>query len=82
MARVAAHNIAAHAAGDTGRESYLPHVEILCLMDMGNGAAWVSRNQKQATMIPMPIFGHWMKKGWGAYYRLSRQRRLPRLPGM
>ncbi len=82
MARVAAHNIAAHAAGRADRESYLPHVSILCVMDMGNGAAWVARDEKGATMIPMPVVGHWMKKGWGNYYRLSRQRIVPRIPGL
>ena len=82
MARVATRNIVAHASGRPERESYLPHVEILCLMDMGNGAAWVSRDERGAKLIPLPVFGHWMKKVWGTYYRLSRQRRLPRLPGM
>lgn len=82
MARVAASNIAAHAAGRTERESYLPHVSILCVMDMGNGAAWVARDEKGATLIPMPVVGHWMKKGWGNYYRLSRQRIVPRIPGL
>jgi sulfide:quinone oxidoreductase len=82
MARVAAANIDATAAGRPERESYLPHVKILCVMDMGNGAAWVSRDDKSNTMIPMPVVGHWMKKGWGTYFKLSKMGRVPRLPGM
>jgi sulfide:quinone oxidoreductase len=82
MARVAAANVASAAAGRPGRESYLPHVAITCLMDMGNGAAFVHRDAKKEQMIPLPIVGHWMKKGWGAYYKLSKRKVVPRLPGM
>ena len=82
MARTAAANIAAQEAGRAERESYVPHVDVLCLMDMGNGAAFVHRTASKEQMIPLPVVGHWMKKGWGAYYKLSKQRRVPRLPGM
>jgi sulfide:quinone oxidoreductase len=82
MARTAAANIAAQEAGRGERQSYVPHVDILCLMDMGNGAAWVHRTAEKEQLIPLPIVGHWMKKGWGAYFKLSKQGRVPRLPGM
>ena len=82
MARVAAANVAAEMAGRTERQSYLPHVSITCLLDMGNGAAWVHRDASREQMIPLPVVGHWMKKGWGAYYALSKKRLVPRLPGM
>ena len=82
MARTAAANIAALEAGRTERVSYVPHVDILCLMDMGNGAAWVHRDGVKERMIPLPVVGHWLKKGWGAYYRLSKQGRVPRIPGL
>lgn len=82
MARVAAANVAAEAAGRPGRESYVEHVDVLCLMDMGNGGAWVHRDARRERMIPLPVVGHWMKKGWGAYYRLSKRRLVPRIPGM
>ena len=82
MARVAVDNIAAVEAGRPERESYLPHVGITCLMDTGDGAAFVHRDAKKEQMIPLPIVGHWMKKGWGAYYKASKRRQVPRLPGM
>ncbi len=82
MARVAAENALAVEEGRTERKGYAEHLQILCLMDMGNGAAWVHRDDAKARMIPLPVVGHWMKRGWGAYYRLSKQRRVPRLPGM
>ena len=82
MARVAAANVAAEVEGRSERESYLPHVAITCLMDMGNGAAYVHRDASGEQMVPLPVVGHWMKKGWGAYYALSKRRMLPRLPGM
>jgi sulfide:quinone oxidoreductase len=82
MARVAAANVAAHAAGRPERESYLPHVGITCLLDMGNGAAYVHRDAEKERLVPLPIVGHWLKKGWGAYYKASKRNQVPRLPGM
>jgi sulfide:quinone oxidoreductase len=82
MARVAASNVAAEIAGRPERESYLPHVSITCLMDMGNGAAYVHRDATKEQMIPLPVVGHWMKKGWGAYFKASKRKQFPRLPGM
>ena len=82
MARVAVANIAAQEAGRAERESYVADVGITCLLDMGNGAAYVHRDDRKERMIPLPIVGHWMKKGWGAYYALSKKKLFPRLPGM
>jgi sulfide:quinone oxidoreductase len=82
MARVVAANVAAQEAGSAERQSYVPHVGITCLMDMGNGAAYVHRDGASERMIPLPIVGHWVKKGWGAYYKLSKRKLVPRLPGM
>ncbi|MEI6224982.1 MAG: FAD-dependent oxidoreductase [Deltaproteobacteria bacterium] len=82
MARVAAANISASVAGRSERESYLPHVSITCLMDMGNGAAYVHRDATTEQMVPLPVVGHWLKKGWGAYFKASKRKQFPRLPGM
>ncbi len=82
MARVAAANIASIAAGGAATESYLPHLGITCLLDMGNGAAFVHRDAVRERMVPLPVVGHWMKQGWGAYYKASKRRQVPRLPGM
>jgi sulfide:quinone oxidoreductase len=82
MARVAASNVASEVAGRTERESYLPHVSITCLMDTGNGAAYVHRDATKEQMVPLPVVGHWMKKGWGAYFKASKRKQFPRLPGM
>lgn len=82
MARVAAANVAAAAAGRPERESYLPHVAITCLLDMGNGAAFVHRDAGRERLVPLPVVGHWLKKGWGAYFGLSKRRLVPRLPGL
>ncbi len=82
MARTAAQNILAHAAGRAERVSYRPHVNILCVMDMGNGAAWVSRTEEKETLVSLPIVGHWMKKGWGAYFKASKKGLVPRIPGL
>ncbi len=82
MARVAAANIAAIEAGRPERESYVPHMSIICLMDMGNGAAYVKRDDTSEKMIALPWIGHLAKKGWGGYYKMSKMKTVPRIPGM
>jgi sulfide:quinone oxidoreductase len=82
MGRNAAFNIMEIENGSSKRKGYQEHLNILCVMDTGNGAAFVLRNSFRAVMIPMPIFGHWMKKGWGVYARLTKTGKFPRLPGM
>ena len=82
MARVAAFNINEMEKGTEIRKEYISHINILCLMDAGNGAAFVYRDNKRAIMIPLPIIGHWMKKGWGWYYKNSKLNKIPRIPGM
>jgi len=82
MAKNVAHNIAMHRQNIDSKESYMGHLNILCVMDTGNGAAFVYRDDKGGKMIPMPVIGHWMKKGWGWYCRNSKLGRIPRIPGM
>ncbi len=82
MARNVAHNIWMAVQNIDSKESYMDHLNILCVMDTGNGAAFVYRSNSTAKMIPMPVIGHWMKKGWGWYCRNSKLGKIPRLPGM
>lgn len=83
MARNAAHNSAIEAGIKSGdKKTYQDHLNILCVMDMGDGAGFVYRDDKKALLIPMPIIGHWMKIGWGWYYKLSKMGYIPRIPGM
>ena len=64
------------------RKSYLEHINILCVMDTGNGAAFIYRDDNKQLMIPLPWIGHLMKKGWGKYTKLSKLGYIPRIPGM
>ncbi len=82
MAKNVAYNINAHMQGIDSKRSYMAHLNILCVMDTGDGAAFVYRDEKGGKMIPMFIFGHWMKKMWGWYARNSKLGRIPRIPGM
>lgn len=82
MARTAADDIARKVTGRGERGSYVDELCILCVMDMGNGAGFVYRDQKRAVFLPLPVVGHWMKKAWGRYYRLRKLGKVPRLPGM
>jgi sulfide:quinone oxidoreductase len=82
MARNIAYNIAQIEKGSSSRKGYAEHINILCVMDSGDGAAFVYRDHKGGKMIPMPIIGHWLKKGWGWYCRNSKLGKIPRIPGM
>jgi len=82
MARNVAFNIKSIEEDSIERKGYFDHLNILCVMDSGDGAAFVYRNNKRGLMIPMPIVGHWMKKGWGWYYKNSKLNKIPRIPGM
>jgi len=82
MARNIANNIKAVDQGYGDLKGYRSHINILCVMDSGDGAAFVYRDDKGGKMIPMPIVGHWMKKGWGWYCRNSKLGKIPRIPGM
>jgi sulfide:quinone oxidoreductase len=82
MARNVAHNIWMDIQHIDSKESYMEHLNILCVMDTGNGAAFVHRSDSGGKMIPLPVIGHWMKKGWGWYCRNSKLGKIPRLPGL
>lgn len=82
MGRNAAYNILESEKGSDKRKGYQHELNILCVMDTGDGAAFVFRDDKKSFLIPMPIIGHWMKKGWGTYSKLTKVGKLPRLPGM
>jgi len=82
MARNTAYNIAQTTKGKSDKKGYKEHLNILCVMDSGDGAAFVYRNDKGGKMIPLPIIGHWIKKGWGWYCKNSKLGKIPRIPGM
>lgn len=82
MAKNAVHNIHERENGGSNFKGYHEHLNILCVMDSGDGAAFVFRDEKKAFMLPLPIVGHWLKKGWGKYCKLSKMGKIPRLPGM
>lgn len=82
MARNVAHNIVQSDKGLTDFKGYAKHVNIMCMMDSGNGASFVYRNSKKTMMIPLPIIGHWIKRAWGVYFKLSKLNKIPRIPGM
>jgi sulfide:quinone oxidoreductase len=82
MGRNAAFNIIRTEEGSSERKGYVESLNILCIMDTGNGAAFVFRNNRKAIAIPMPFLGHWMKRSWGVYAKLTKKGLFPRLPGL
>ncbi|MCE1198898.1 MAG: FAD-dependent oxidoreductase [Marinilabiliales bacterium] len=82
MGRNAAYNILQAEKNSPKRKGYQQSLNILCVMDTGNGAAFVFRNDKKSFLLPMPVVGHWMKKGWGVYSKWTKRGVFPRLPGL
>lgn len=82
MAKTAAFNVHQEISFKGKRKSYWEHLNIICMMDSGDGAAYIKRERSRETIIPLPIIGHWLKKGWGFYYKNSKLKRMPRIPGM
>jgi len=82
MADAVAYNINNKIKGIGKRKNYWEHLNNICVMDNGDGAAFIKRTKDSETIIPLPIIGHWMKKGWGFYYINSKLKRMPRIPGM
>ena len=82
MAKIVAFNINSMEKKKVERKGYSCHLNILCIMDSGNGASFVYRDDTKAIMFPMPIFGHWLKKSWGWYCKNSKLKKIPRIPGL
>jgi len=82
MAKNTAFNIIAKDNNMHERKGYGEHINIICIMDSGNGAGFAFRDDKKSFLIPMPIFGHWLKRGWGKYCKLSKLGKIPRIPGL
>ncbi len=82
MAKYTVNNIINDIKGNPKRYSYQNHLSIVCVMDTGNAAVFTNRTWSNETFIPLPIVGHWMKKGWGWYWKKSKLRKIPRIAGM
>ncbi|WP_457636021.1 NAD(P)/FAD-dependent oxidoreductase [Persephonella sp.] len=80
MGMITAHNIAVKEGIKTGKlKGYKEHINIMCLMDTGNGGALAYRSDSKAMLLPMPVIGHLMKKAWGVYYRLNKLGKVPKI---
>lgn len=71
MGKNAAYNIDNHIKGKSKRKGYQKHLNIVCVMDTGNGAGFVYRKGPKDFFIPMPVVGHWLKKAWGWNYKMT-----------
>jgi sulfide:quinone oxidoreductase len=79
MAKTAIHNMSIKDV--QVHQSYVSQVNIVCVMDVGNGAALIYRDDHRGWVLTLPIIGHWLKKAWGIYFRLSKLKWIPRLSG-
>ena len=82
MARNVTFNIMQKDNNKDEFKGYREHINILCVMDTGDGASLIYRDDSKDFIIPLPVVGHWLKKGWGIYYKLSKLNKIPRIPKM
>jgi sulfide:quinone oxidoreductase len=82
VAEIMARNVAHNIKNPKDKKSYIEYLNIICMMDTGDGAAFVYRSNTKTIMIPMPIIGHWLKLGWGWYCKNSKLGRIPRILGI
>jgi len=82
MAKIIANNMYVQATGRGHMHGYEEHVNILCIMDTGREASFIFRDDSKARFMRLPFIGHHMKQLWGHYFRASKMKRFPRLPGM
>ncbi len=82
MADVSTYNVHNGLNNKGKRKSYWEKLHIICVMDSGDGAAFITRTNHKETIIPLPVLGHWMKLAWGFYYKNSKLKKIPRIPGM
>lgn len=73
MAKTAAYNIHNEITGNLKRKKYVSKVNIICVMDTGNGAAIVYRKGNRDAVIPLPVVGHWLKKAWAVFYKFTKK---------
>jgi sulfide:quinone oxidoreductase len=78
MARTAVENIALQEAGQSPTASFREEINMLCVMDLGNDGVFVYRDENRA-MAPRGKWAHWAKLAWERYYKLNKQRKVPRL---
>lgn len=79
MARISAKNIAQREAGKPQSETFSQHLNILCVMDLGNEAAFIFRDEKRS-IAPIGTWAHWAKVAWEKYYKLNKKGKLPNAP--
>lgn len=82
MGKCTAYNIKAIEQGNLKQKNYTDHLWMGGLLDGGNGAAFLFKTDKKLIVMPLPYLGHWMKKAWVSYYKLSRLNKVPRIFGM
>jgi sulfide:quinone oxidoreductase len=78
MARTAAENIVSQLHGETPTATFEKEMNLLCMMDMGDEAIFVYRDEKKS-MAPRGAWAHWAKLAWEQYYKLNKYGKVPRL---
>lgn len=80
--KIATHIIIMQASGSNKQKSYLEHINILCVLDNRNGAAFVFRNEKRAFAIPIPGYGRCGIRGWGKYTKHTKLDKIQKIQGL
>ena len=82
MGKQAAYNIIMSETGSSDRKSYKDHINILCIMDTGNGAAFVFRNGKTGFFDSDAMVRTFGKTGLGAICSADKKRYYSKISGI
>ena len=76
MGRNAAHNIIESEKGTSNKKGYQEHLNILCVMDTGDGAAFVFRNSQKSFFNPDACCWPLDEKGLGNLFEINQGRQI------
>lgn len=82
MGKAVAHNINAIEKDIKEKKYYTDNLWVGGLMDGGNGAGFVYKNDARTIILPLPIIGHWLKKRFLAYWKSTRMGEKRRIMDM
>jgi len=66
QAKTAAKNLVAELSGKPAEHTF--KVELVCIVDTLNSGTMVYRDMERSRLLPMSIFGHWLKRMFESHY--------------
>lgn len=82
QANTVAKNIKAHALDKPLKYNFEDKVSIICLMDFGSTGAFIFRGKEREFSVYLYRLGHFLKWGWGIYFKAVKNKLFFKIPGL